>query len=89
MSFPTRRQSAPATQTTKSSPITTYSLGSAAVAGNLLVVCLGGDKNTGTFTVTDNIGGGWTAETSIPGASVSAYMAWKVAAGGETTLTGT
>lgn len=66
----------------------------AAVAGNVLVYCLGGDKNTGSLTMSDNVGtnGGanpWTVEQAVVGASVSVYLAWKVAVGGETTITGT
>lgn len=62
----------------------TVPFGGTAVAGELLVVTFAGDKNTGTLSVTDNIGSGWTVEASIPGASVSVYIAWKVAVGGET-----
>lgn len=72
------------TSTTNTGTIT------AATAGNLLVVMLAGDKNTGTLTVTDNIdtaAGAWTETVEVPGASVSRYMAWKVAKGGETTVT--
>jgi len=88
MTFPTRRQWIRSAQTggVTGKP-NVWTLGSAAIAGNLLVVCLAGDKNTGTVTMTDNIGGSWTLEASVPGTSVSTYVAWKVAAGGETTLT--
>ena len=62
---------------------------SAATAGNLLVAALAGDKNTGTVVFTDNLGGAWTEVVEVPGASVSTYLAYKVAAGGETTITAT
>lgn len=64
---------------------------SAATAGNLLVYIRAGDKNTGTLAMSDNISGstGWTVEVSFPSASVSLYIAYKTAVGGETTITGT
>lgn len=65
---------------------TSGTLASAAVAGNLLVYCLAGDKNTGTLTMT---GTGWTQHVSQPGAEGSLYIASKTAVGGETTVTGT
>lgn len=91
MSFPTRRQFTTSVQASLTSTANTYTFSSVAVAGNLLVVCLAGDKNTGTVTVSDNISGatGWTIETSIPGASVSLYVARKVAVGGENVVTAT
>lgn len=63
--------------------------GAGATAGNLLVYALSGDKNTGNLTITDNIGGAWTKPIQVTGASVSTYIAYKVATGGETTITGT
>ena len=63
--------------------------GGAAAAGNLLVFALAGDKNPGALTMSDNIGGAWTKPIEVLGASVSTYLAFKVAVGGETTITGT
>jgi hypothetical protein len=95
VAFPTIRQQA-AGQSTTTFPApnaTTFTLGSAAVAGNQLVLCFAGDKNTGALTVTDNIGGTWQVTdpngVTITGASVSLYIARKVATGGETTITAT
>lgn len=65
---------------------TSATLASAAIAGNLLIYCLAGDKNTGTLTMT---GTGWTGRISQPGAQGSLYIFSKVATGGETTVTGT
>lgn len=91
MAAPTRRQSTTSTQTALTARPNTYVFPSDCVAGNMIVVCLAGDKNTGTLTVSDNVSGstGWTVETSIPGASVSLYIARKVAVGGERTITAT
>lgn len=57
------------------------SFGSATTAGNLLVLTLAGDKNTGNLTAA-----GWTILYNQPSSSVSYYLAWKVSAG-ETTVT--
>lgn len=91
MSFPTLRQSTTSTQTALTDPANLFTFTSAAVAGNLLVITLAGDKNTGTLTVSDNISGttGWVVETAIPGAGVSLYVARKTAVGGETAVTAT
>jgi len=92
VSFPTRSQFTTSSQPSLTSPTNTYTFGVACVAGNLIAICLAGDKNTGTISVTDNIGtnGGlnpWIIEVSVPGTSVSTYVAWKVAVGGETVVT--
>lgn len=94
MSFPTRRQFAPLEQASLSSLAKTYTFSQVVLAGNLIVICYAGDKNTGSISVTDNVGtnGGanpWNIEVSAPGTSVSTYIAWKVAVGGETVVTAT
>jgi len=90
VTFPARVQFTASTQTSLTAAANTYTF-SACTATNLIVICLAGDKNTGTLSVSDNISGstGWVVETSIPGASVSLYVAYKVAVGGETTVTAT
>jgi hypothetical protein len=91
MSYPTRVQFAPLVNPTLTSLAKTYTFSQACTAGNLIVVCYAGDKNTGTLTMSDDVGGAnpWTVETAIPGASVSLYIARKVAVGGETVITAT
>ena len=91
MAAPTRVQSTTSTQPSLTSPTNTYVFPADCAAGNLIVVCLAGDKNTGTLSVSDNVSGstGWTIETAITGASVSLYIARKVAVGGERTITAT
>src|SRR3954452_20911330 len=54
----------------------TATFGSATTPGNLLVLGLAGDKNTGTLTAS-----GWTPVYSLPSTSVSLYLWWKVSAG--------
>ncbi|EYR64686.1 hypothetical protein N866_07250 [Actinotalea ferrariae CF5-4] len=54
----------------------------AATAGNLLVAALAVDKSPGTTTPP----AGWTVAADRPGASVSFYLVWKVAVGGETSV---
>ena len=63
---------------------TTATFASATTAGNLLVLALAGDKNTGAITLP----AGWTLLRSLESASVSLYFAWKVSAG-ETSVTAT
>lgn len=96
MSFPTIRQQKPLLSSDSFPPpaATSSTLNSTAVAGNQLVVCFAGDKNTGTLTVTDNIGtnGGanpWVQRISQPGGEGSLYLFTKVAVGGESTITAT
>jgi len=55
-------------------------------AGNALVWVAAMDKSPGTLTMT---GTGWTVPVNLRSTSVSLAIAWKVAAGTETTLTGT
>lgn len=62
----------------------TVSLGSAPASGNLLVVVVGADKNSGGYTVS-----GFTSAVSLRGASTSLHILWKVSAGTETTVTAT
>jgi hypothetical protein len=93
VTFPTITQSKPFTSDTVTSTTNTVAL-TAAAAGALLVYCLAGDKNTGALTMTDNVGtaGGanpWTVELALTSASVSLYVARKVAVGGETSIVGT
>jgi hypothetical protein len=66
--------------------VTTFAvtLPGAATAGNLLVVGIGGDKDIGTLTLT-----GYTETVALRTSSVSLSLAWKTAAGGETTISGT
>jgi hypothetical protein len=91
VSYPTRVQFAPLVNPTLTSLAKTYTFSQACTAGNLIVVCYAGDKNTGTLTMSDDVGGAnpWAVETAIPGASVSLYIAHKVAVGGETVVTAT
>lgn len=59
---------------------------SPATAGNLLIYCVGGDKNIGTLTLS---GYTKTVDTRSTDNSVSLVIAWTTAAGGETTVSGT
>jgi hypothetical protein len=59
-------------------------MASAPTAGNLLVFAMAGDKNTGALTLV-----GFTQLQSLLSASVSLYLAWKVADGTETAITPT
>lgn len=71
---------------------TTYSvtLASAALADSLLIVVLTVDKNSGVINLpTDNIGGTWAFVDTQVATDVSGAFAYKVAAGGETTISGT
>lgn len=56
---------------------------SAATAGNILWCAVGMDKSSGTLTPPS----GFTTLVSQDSASVSTYVGWKIAAGGETTIT--
>lgn len=88
--YPTIRQEAAGGSSPLTSTTNVQALPGAALAGNLLVMALAGDKNTGTVTMSDNGDSlGWTVEVSMPSASVSLYVCWKVADGGETTMTAT
>jgi hypothetical protein len=69
----------PASTTVTSSTIT------AATAGNLLVFFIAGDKNTGACTPP----GGWTKPVELTSASVSLYVMFGTAAGGETSVAAT
>lgn len=53
-------------------------------SGNLLLYACGGDKNLGTFTMTD-----WTVPVDLRSSSVSLIMAYKVSDGTETVASGT
>lgn len=84
----------PSTQTASAVLTGTAALTKAATAGNLLVFVGGFDKNPGTVTVKDNIsagtsstnGAGWTVH-NVTATNASVTIAWKVALGGETTIT--
>jgi hypothetical protein len=58
----------------------------AVTAGNLIIYCIGGDKNIGTLTLT---GYTKTVDTRSTDNSTSLVIAWKTAVGGETTISGT
>lgn len=60
----------------------TFPIGSA-TAGNLLVATLVTSTTSGSITGFS----GWTLVTSVPSASTTTYMYYKIAAGGETSLT--
>lgn len=83
--------SAPASVQSTSSFIapstTTYAatFADAVTAGNALVWVCAFDKQPGTLTMS---GTGWTVGVNLRSSSVSLAMAWKVAAGGETSLSG-
>lgn len=87
MATPTIRQGVGGFSSSQTSAAISATLPSAAIAGNLLVFCIAGDKNTGALTLS-----GWnvsnTAALALNSSSVSLYIAWKVAAGGETTVSG-
>jgi len=55
--------------------------GVAPTSGNLLVLLMAGDKNTGAMTLA-----GWTITYELLSTSVSLYLAWKVSDGTETTV---
>lgn len=57
------------------------SLGVAPTTGNLLIFCMGGDKNTGALTLT-----GFTKLYELLSTSVSLYYYYKVSDGTETTI---
>lgn len=69
----------------------TATLASGAAAGNLLVAVVAGDKDSISITLSGNAttSGTWTHEVFLRSASVSLWIGWKVAVGGETTLTAT
>lgn len=58
----------------------------AVTAGNLIIYCIGGDKNIGTLTLS---GYTKTVDTRSTDNSTSLVIAWKTAVGGETTISGT
>jgi hypothetical protein len=60
--------------------------GTPVTAGNLIIYCIGGDKNIGTLTLT---GYTKTVDTRSTDNSTSLVIAWTTAAGGETTISGT
>lgn len=60
--------------------------GTAVTAGNLIIYCIGGDKNIGTLTLS---GYTKTIDTRSTDNSTSLVIAWTTAAGGETTISGT
>ena len=62
------------------------SLGGTASVGNLLLFIGAWDKQPGALTMT---GSGWTNAVALRSTSVSMNVAWKTAAGGETSLAGT
>lgn len=57
-----------------------------AIAGNLIVFSLAAHKDIGTFTLA---GSGWHYPVNLRSSFVSLVIAWKVAAGGEDTISGT
>jgi hypothetical protein len=59
-----------------SSTSVTATFASATTAGNLLVICLAGDKNTGTASAA-----GFTSLFNLPSADVSLYYLWGVSTG--------
>lgn len=59
----------------------TLTLASAPTAGNLLVMVMGGDKDTGALTLT-----GFTVAHQLQYAAVTLYVAWKVSDGTETSI---
>lgn len=81
-SVPTFVQQATARTTVGTAITATF--GAAPTSGNLLVLVLGGDKNTGALTLA-----GWTQVHVLTSASVSLYVAWKVSDGSETSVTAT
>lgn len=60
------------------------SLGGAATAGNAILVLFAADKSIAGVTPS---GTGWNSAVTIQGTSVSVFARWKVAAGGENTIT--
>lgn len=67
----------PATgQSAGSTTSASATFGAATTSGNLLVLVMGGDKNTGALTAT-----GWTEVYSLLSTSVSLYVWWKVSTG--------
>lgn len=73
---------------TSSSPFTSISvtMSPAVTAGNVIVAALACDKNTPNIAPP---GSGWNVIINNAGTSVSMWVGWKVADGGETTLTWT
>lgn len=59
--------------------------GQLADPGNLLVYVLSGDKNIGTLTLD---GSGWQYPVNLRSTSLSLAIAWKIAQGGESGVTG-
>lgn len=60
------------------------SLGGAATAGNLILILFAADKSIANMTPS---GTGWNSGITIQGTSVSVFARWKVAAGGENSIT--
>lgn len=62
-----------------------------ALAGSLLVYCMAFDKQAAlNFSISSDVGGatGWSVPVAVRGPSISLYVAFKTATGGETTITG-
>ena len=68
-------------QSAGSTTTLTVTLPAAPTAGNLLVLALAGDKNTGALTLS-----GFTKAHEILGASTSLYVYYKISAGTETSI---
>lgn len=59
----------------------TLTLASAPATGNLLVMVMGGDKDTGTLTLS-----GFTVQHELRFSAVTLYVAWKISDGTETSI---
>lgn len=62
---------------------TSAALAAPATAGNALVIGISGDKNTGALS---GLPAGWQIVAQLPSTSVSQYLAFGTAVGGETTV---
>jgi hypothetical protein len=90
MVFPTLKAGQEATRFLAAGVLTnTITLPVPATPGNVLVLCGGGDKNSGALTVTDDGAGlgGWHVPVAARSTSVSLSIAWKPAEGGEQIVT--
>jgi len=76
-------QSVAGTNTAGTSSVTATLL-DAATAGNLIWAAFAGDKSSGTITPP---AGSWTVAYTLDSTSVTIWVAWLVAAGGETAFT--
>lgn len=79
-----RRQTAPVASSAAASTTITCMLPGAPVAGNMLVLCMSGDKNTGALTLA-----GFTQLFEDLSTSVSLYYYYKVSDGTETSISPT